>query len=469
MSQDNSTRTFILPDSLLRAISSTNGGGVVLVLGAGCSKEAPTRLPLASELSAQSHRRLVDDEILSEGEIDDPDDLSEVAEAVFQKTGSQRKLIDRFPKDKFRHATPNEGYLIMVALFLEGALSDTLTLNIDFAARSAMSQLGAGAQVREIRGPEDHTNIGKRNFIYLHGDIDSSPDEIILRTEDLDEAWRGRWGEIVAQRVLSGPTVVFVGLGTPASVLIETTRRIREAIGDSRMGVFVVDPLPYQKSKFARALRICQEDYFPVGWGEFMRTLAERVVKAQRADIEQTCKDLAMKLSLVLENIDDLCNRLTNIGLIGLGRLRAAWMLENDPYLPNIQGELLRQFSNLLLSIRMMEEVSGREALFSCDGIVEFAHGFYSTRILVCSGGGWRSEALVRTELSRRYPDMQRSSRAPSVALVAGVEFAPEVATPSNIVVDTNENDVVTGPTSLRMIRDTELRKNPAIVCEVIR
>ena len=170
-----------LPARLLEAISSPSGRRVVLVLGAGCSKEEPTSLPLAGELSAGCYRLLVEDGVLQHDEVESPNDLSAVAEAVVQKTGGQHELIVRFRPDRFRLAEPNDGYLIMAALFLEGAIADTLTLNFDLAARTALASLGAGASVSTIRGPEGHTQLGARNLIYLHRDIDSPPDEIILR------------------------------------------------------------------------------------------------------------------------------------------------------------------------------------------------------------------------------------------------------------------------------------------------
>ena len=40
-----------LPPDLLNAISKSEGGQVVLIVGAGCSKELPTNLPLSRELA----------------------------------------------------------------------------------------------------------------------------------------------------------------------------------------------------------------------------------------------------------------------------------------------------------------------------------------------------------------------------------------------------------------------------------
>ena len=105
-----------LPSDLLHAISAPGGGRVVLVLGAGCSSEEPTSLPLSGRLSEECHRKLVEDGILNAAEVQDKFDLSAVAEAVFGKTGSQRDLVVRFPPDAFRSAKPNDGYVIMAAL-----------------------------------------------------------------------------------------------------------------------------------------------------------------------------------------------------------------------------------------------------------------------------------------------------------------------------------------------------------------
>lgn len=458
-----------LPSNLLQAISSPSGGRVVLVLGAGCSREEPTSLPLAGELSAQCYRKLVDDGILTEGEVSDLYDLSAVAEAVVQKTGNQNALIERFPQGDFRQAEPNEGYLIMAALLIEGAIADALTLNFDFAARSALSQLGAGSSVSTIRGPEEHTQLAARNLIYLHRDIDSSPDEIILRTSTLEEAWQDRWEQVVAQRVLSGSTTVFVGLGSPAAVLVATMNHILEVIGKTQASVYVVDLLAHEDSCFASALKIAAKDYLRMGWGDFMRALAERVVKEYCAAVENDCSVLVTKLGIQKEDVSDICRRLAAIGLLGLGQLRAAWMLKSGSYLPHRQGDSIHLLSDLVLAVRLLERESGRQARFGRDGLVEFSHGNYATRVMVCSGGGWMSYAQVAAELSRRREILQREGREPSAALVSAVRPGYDIATPSDIAVDSDPNDLVTGPAQLRIVGIDELRDDPGRVLEVIR
>ena len=163
-------------------------------LGQGVPTKNPHRSRCPGDLSEECHRQLVADRVITDSEVGDKRDLSAVAEAVVCKTGSQRDLIERFPPDAFRHAEPNEGYLLMAALFLEGALADVLTLNFDSAARTALGRLGVRAQVSTVRSPEDYTHLGTHNLIYLHRDIDSDPDSIILRKEDLEKGVAGALG-----------------------------------------------------------------------------------------------------------------------------------------------------------------------------------------------------------------------------------------------------------------------------------
>ena len=457
-----------LPPDLLHAISVPSGGRVVLVLGAGCSNEQPTSLPLSGGLAEECHRQLVADGVLEEGEVANKRDLSAVAEAVVQKTGSQRDLIDRFPPDAFRHAKPNDGYMIMAALLLEGVIADTLTLNFDSAARTALGQLGVGARVSTVRGPADHARLGTRNLIYLHGDIDSDPDKVILSTTDLETEWRGRWGQIITQRVLAGPVTVFVGLGSPASVLVDTARRILTAI-DGNSDAYVVDPMAHEDSCLAGALGIALGAYLRMGWGEFMQALSKRVVAEHGAAVEQDCRVLIRENNYEDEDVSDLCRRLTEIGLVRLGQLRASWLLETNPYLPHEPGIQLRLFSALVLGVRMVEKLSNYQASFLEDGLVEFCQDSPMTRVTVCSGRGSMDYARIEAELSSRRERLLGHGKAFSAALVGGVESGRDIATPRDIVAEANPDDLVTGPAHLRIVSITELRADPTLISELIR
>ena len=457
-----------LPPQLLNAVSSPGGGRIALVLGAGCSTEEPTCLPLSGDLAEECNRKLVADGILDKDEVEDCRDLSAIAEAVVNKTGSQRDLVERFPPDTFRNAQPNEGYLIMAALLLEGALSNTLTLNFDTAARTALANLGTGPLVSTIRGPADHTRLGTRNLIYLHRDIDSDPDQLVLRSEDLEMAWRDHWEEVVTNQALAGPITVFVGLGSPASVLVDTTKRIRTAIGE-QASVYVVDPTAYEDSHFASELEICSDAYFRMGWGEFMQALSQRVVEEHRAAIERDCEELIEELDRREEDVSDICRRLADLGLLRLGQLRAAWMLKGGSYLPHESDTPLHLFSSLVIGVLMVERVSGHQAGFAQDGLVEFSRDSHLTRVIVCSGGGWMTDARMETKLRKRQQELRQQGIPTSVALVGGVEFNPNIAAPSDIIVDESPHDLVTGPEYLKIVSIAQLRADPELAYEVVR
>ncbi|MYC07804.1 MAG: hypothetical protein F4X57_11655 [Chloroflexi bacterium] len=394
--------------------------------------------------------------------------MSAVAEAVVCKTGSQHDLIERFPPDEFRHAEPNEGYLIMAALLREGALADVLTLNFDSAARTALGRLGVGSRVSTVRRPEDYIHLGTHNLIYLHRDIDSDEDSLILRAKDLEKAWKERWEQVIAQRVLSGPVTVFVGIGSPASVLIDTTRRILAAI-DKQANVYVVDPIAHGDSVVATELNTPSKDYVCIGWGDFMEALAQRLVEEHRASIQHECDELTKQLGQKNEDVTELCRRLAELGILRLGKLRAAWLAEGSSYLPQESGTPLRLFGSLVLGVRAVERISGHQATFGEEGVVEFSQDTHITRVIVCSGGGWMTDARMETELKKRQQALRHRGITSAVALVGGVDSSASIAAPSDIVADTDPYDLVTGSDHLRTFSLAELRANPELAYEVVR
>lgn len=457
-----------LPADLLAAIAAPGGGRVVLILGAGCSHEQPTGLPLSGDLSQECHRRLVADRVLGADVVADPRDLSTVAQAVFNLTGGQGDLVERFPPDRFRNAEPNNGYLILAALLIEGAVSCGMTLNFDLAASTALGQLGAGDSVSTIGGPEEHHRLGARNLIYLHRNIASDPDRLILRRTALEEEWRGRWEEVVVRRIVGGPMTVFVGLGSPAGVLVETTQRILGNLRGVGATVYVVDPLEAERSAFFAALGLAPELYVQMGWTEFMQHLADRLIFEHRASIERECRSLINDLGLDQEDVPGICERLGALGFIKLGRLRATWVLESRSYLP-FREVALRLLADILLVVGMVERLSGMRATFREEGLVEFSAMGRVAEVIVCSGGGWMRWAQLEASLAFRLQQLDRQGRKPSAAMVAGVVGGrAQIATPVNIAGETDTNDVALGAPGFTIVTVDELRERPGLVREVI-
>ena len=446
----------------------------MLVLGAGCSREDPTNLPLAGDLSQKCHQQLLLNGVLQPGEVSDHHDLSKVADAVFKNTGGQEELISCFPPEVFRTAPANSGYKIMAALLLEGALSDAMTLNFDLAAHHALIDLRITTEVSEVRGPEYHGQLGNQNIIYLHRDINCNPNDLILRSDALDAAWEDRWEQIVAHRVLTSPVVVFVGLGSSASLLIKTTQRIASAKGGSLEGVYVVDPTDYASSDFAEALNLPYENYVRMGWGDFMDRLSRRLVEEHRSAITEDCELLVAQRSntasaIASEDVSDICEQLTEGGILRLGEIRARWTLRNTSYQPLGDSAALHRFCDLILGVRMLERLSESKARLYVDGTVEFSLDRLSKEVIVCSGEGWMTMAQLDAEVSKRCEDLRSKGREPSFALVSAFVGSSELAPPQTITMGEEPNDLITRSRRFEFIDLESLRLDPHVVNEVFR
>ncbi|MBV8958533.1 MAG: hypothetical protein JO054_18455, partial [Actinobacteria bacterium] len=190
MSEAESTMS--VPGDLLRAISERSGR-VTFVLGAGCSLEEPTSLELSSVYSKAIFDRLIADGELVDDECADPWDLSCVASAVHDKFGDQRRVVERLPRNDFRYAKANDGYLLAAALLAEGAVSCVATLNYDLALTDAVRQLDARG-VNEIAGPSHLAEFGPSAIVYLHRNVNEQDvEKWILRKEALDREWESGW------------------------------------------------------------------------------------------------------------------------------------------------------------------------------------------------------------------------------------------------------------------------------------
>jgi|SRR5579864_4652488 len=354
-----------LPKALLEAISAPTGGKVVLILGAGCSVDPPTSLPLSKACSLEAHRRLINDNVLQEGECQNPSDLSVLADVVFKKTGSQEDLVKRLPKQQFKLAQPNEGYKQAAALLREQALLAVLTLNFDLAASHALIAIG-GQEVEIIEGPDDMA--GLSNLIYLHRNANSAPDDWVLRTEALEERWRGKWEELITQRVMAASVSVFVGLGSPAGVLTASLQKIRKS--NAKSCAYVIGRGTAAQSPFLALLGLNAESYIQSTWADFMQELSARVMEEHRAKLESACTQLANTNEWTAEDVVDICKRIAGLGILEAGFLRATWFLEKESYLP-FKGVDVQQWADLVLALALIERITGLRGTFS-EGLLEF-------------------------------------------------------------------------------------------------
>ena len=453
-----------LPAELLQAVSALGGGKITLVVGAGCSFEEPTRIPLAATISRECHDRLVANGVLSNGDCKTPDNLSSLADTVFNKTGEQRYLVELLNQHyQLKAASPNDGHLLAAALLRERAISSIVTLNFDLALSTAIGQLGVGDEVGIIDGPEETANQKVANIYYLHRNANCTDLEAwVLRSGILQSDWTGKWEAVIAAKVLATPVVVFAGLGSPADVLVESSKLIRHAIPTGNK-TYQVDPGTSSNSEFFKALELAPESFIQMGWCDFMDALSERLVFEQTTILNSVATEITERESVTPENLATLLSQLQRFGLVDVGRLRASWLLYEKLYLSD--NIMLRELiADLLLGVALIARITDTEAVILANGLVEFRrdHRIVATHVFV-SGGGSRSLAAIEGALSSRWRCDRKLTTVPIGAVVAGVRNSDvsRVTPPRDVVLGDTTESIVFGSSALLIFRVEALRHEP--------
>jgi hypothetical protein len=453
----------MLPASILATAVRRPLGGISIIGGAGCSFEEPTGIPLSRRCSEDAFHQLVLDGLLSEGECADPSDLSQLADLVFAKFGTQRPLVDRLPLNLFRLARANDGYLLLAALFRESVIASFVTLNFDLVALKALSDVGAINDVAIIRGPEEHANHRTHNVIFLHRSVDAPADDWILRTAQLDTAWRDGWQELVALRVVSNPINVFIGLGTPAAVLIESVAKVR-ARAPGGTAFYQVDVGNKEDSAYFRALNLPDANYIQMGWTQFMEELSERVLAEQILQLDRGCREALAPGELDDGDLEAIKTRISAGGLLALGRARAQWMMKRSTYHPFLEPEL-PFLASVLIAIRTIEKHTHSLAEFRDSAVVEFREGAKicaSAAFVVAMGQRWLALEPRIHQLRQRW-GAQNTLRA-NIFVCGAVGERPSYVTVPERLVPASDADNIVEPAGFDVFDIEELRADPALV-----
>jgi len=452
-----------LPPELLQAVSAPGGGKITLVVGAGCSFEPPTSIPLAGTCSQECHDRLVANGVLAVGDCALPSNLSCLADAVVAKSGEQRLLVEQLSQHyDLKTASPNEGHLLTAALLREGAIASVVTLNFDLALSTAIARLGAGDVVGVIDGPDDFPNKKAFNLYYLHRNANAAdPETWVLRTAALDAEWKGKWEQVVAVMVLATPVVVFAGLGSPANVLIQSAKLIRNAIPNGGKA-YQVDPGDPDKSAFFKALELAPDAFVRKSWCEFMEELSRRLAVEHTDRLKAAAEAMIQREKLHPEDLTPLLSRLQSIGLLNVGRLRANWLLHEKEYCAeeSLARELL---ADLLLAAALITRVTDTQAVLCEDGVVEFRRGdrTIATHVLA-SGRGTRGQVAIETALRQRRRRLRDRATPLSGAIIAAtLDTGNAITPPADVLLGDTSASIVFGPTALPMFHVDSLRQDP--------
>jgi hypothetical protein len=435
------------PPDLLQAIAAAGGGQIALVIGAGCSVEPPTEVPLAGTLSRTVERRLVLDGVLADGECADPWNLSQLTTLVWQKTGSQSGVVTRFPLDRMRLAKPNLGYKLLVALMAEGAVSHVLSLNFDLAVQHAASDLGIEIAIIDQSGQAVPVRAA---LVHLHGCANGASESLVLREDVIDAAWRGQWEQVVAQQILGAPVVVFAGLGSAAPVLTATIDMIQAALGGNKT-LYQADIGPFLNNGFAQQLNIPGERYIQGGWSAFVGRLAERLAAAQVDALEENGTMLLNENGAAEADqalFKALVARLRTVPLLAVGKHRAFARLEKRKLYRAHSVADDELISEPLLKLAQLAEHHGFEALPTQGGTwLLRREGRHVGQVLLASGGGTRRMAALepRAKMVCGYIE-EHSFSGPDIVLIGGVAPGEPLGSHVDLIVDANPEDLVDGP-----------------------
>lgn len=457
-----------LPVALVEAITAPGGGRIVLVVGAGCSVEAPTNLRLSGDYASEANRQLVQAGLLDIGDCDEWD-LSSVADAVVAKHGSQVALVQRLPRQAFLSATPNRGYLLAAALMKEGVVKALVTLNYDLAISHALPAVSAGSSISVLSGPEDHHLFGSRNVVYLHRSANADPNDWVMTTQALEEDWISGWETVVTQSLVSAPVTIFAGLGSKAAVLTESVQKLRDRPGSSSSAQFLVGLSPKPDGNaFFDDLGIAENQYISAAWCQFMVEAAAIVTSTQLAQLAQACEDVRNEQGWddQAELVSVSLGACAQLDLISLGRLRARWQLSSESYVAaETLGELgERAIAHLLIGIGHLQRLFGGNVQLSTDAGVEVWSGDRCIiRVAVAHGGGTRSLDLVQEELVRESELLLHGRRPSRRVLVGGVTPAADNPLPEQLTGDADPGDLIGGADTWSFVNIDDLRQAQSV------
>jgi hypothetical protein len=231
--------------------------------------------------------------------------------------------------------------------------------------------------------------------------------------------------------------------------------------------VCLVDPADRSSSAFFRTLKLPRESYLQMGWVAFMQELSLRLVYEREIEIRDDCKDLTRRHGWAEEDVGSLIDRLGQLGLIGLGRLRARWLLDESSYVPRREDQY-GWLADLVLAVGLVERVTHSTATFREDGTVELRSGSRVLGIvLLAHGRGSLRWFAVDAEIDRNR--IHWGQREPSIVLVAGVPGnRQEFTAPRDVVGEGRAGDLIREYNIPKKYGVDELRDDPELVTKML-
>lgn len=421
---------------------------------------------MSRELSEEVHAQLVANGVVAIGECADPKDLPALVDLVWQREHSQREFVQAMRPSRFRNATPNAGYICAVALMLEGIIRTIVTLNFDLALTHSLAFLNAGTRVATLRGPEDWAEAQARTIVYLHRNIESDPETMVLRTSQLNEGWKRGWEQIAATMATAAPVCIFVGLGSPTPVLAMSTTLVHDALTTAE--TFLVGPSDRSESAFADSLDVDDSHYVQSGWNEFMHALAERTLLEHQRQLTAAASKAALENGADPVDIGPVIERLSRNGIAALGMARGIWLRQRLSYEALSSATENELVADLLTGVALVEQATDTNAVLRQQGVLEFRDGARIIgRAVLASGRGSRTAEAVATKVHKHFRGELTGELTPTVFIVGGATAAVGIpAPPADISGETAADDIVGGIAAPLVITLQEMRAQIAPIVD---
>jgi hypothetical protein len=297
-----------------------------------------------------------------------------------------------------------------------------------------------------------------KTVVHLHGSVNGSSEDLILRVEALSDDWREKWQEVVARQVLAAPNVLFVGLGSAAPVLSETVAMIANALGHLK-NFYQADRGDYENNYFAQQLHIAPDNYIKAPWSEVMGDLAKRVADEQIHTLKVSGISLFRENGVADEEVacfERIVTQLASLSLLGLGRIRANIRLSRSSlYQPRSVADE-EWLSGPLLTLGSIAEADGLTVHPTSAGTFHFKRaGRVVSNVLLVSGRGARKLSALDPAITALSKEISEATgNGPDLILVGGA--LPDASVPSIVPGDIVEGDeiedIVTGPTKPKVL-----------------
>ena len=301
--------------------------------------ESPTNLPCSADCALEVFRRLVHHNAIKATDVTgDPSDLALVADAAVRAKGNQTLLVRELRASfDFHDAAPNDGHRTAIALMLEDSVSQILTTNFDLAVAHAKTDLRAEG-ISIIESAADFPDAGALRVIFAHGNADCDAEHWVLQSADLEKAWKDTWAEALAKSAFANPFVVFIGMGSSAPLISHCASFIKACV--PTQSLYQVDPEKYGGTAFTSEVGVTEPHYMECGFTEFMRKAGNLLLSEQLHEIENEVQELISQDASKKDDISAIRELLERRGLTYFGELRAAWLLNDRPYLPHQKAEV---------------------------------------------------------------------------------------------------------------------------------